>query len=258
VFNIAPATDNRPYFSYFFRIGKLHHLFRETGKQWLFVVEGGYIVLFATFITTLLLAALFILLPPVCLHWKVTGIRTEVLMYFSMIALAFMFIEILLMQKFRRYIANPLYSSSLIIATLLICTGIASFFSDRIKRRKRSLTLALAALTVYFAILLIMFESLFPHLMRGPRILELILPILSTAPLGLLMGLFFPLGMSGLKETDAGALPWAWSINGFFSVIASSGAVLLASNAGLLVTAVIAMICYWVGLFFFPGMRGRV
>jgi hypothetical protein len=258
VFNIEPATDDRPYFSYFFRIDKLHHLFRETGKQWLFVVEGGYIVLFTTFVTTLLLAALFILIPPVCLHWKVTGVRTEVLMYFSMIALAFMFIEILLIQKFRRYIANPLYSSSLIIATLLICTGIASFFSDRITRRKRSLTLALAALTVYFAILLLMFESLFPYLMRGPRILEVILPMLSTAPLGLLMGFFFPLGMSGLKETDAGALPWAWSINGFFSVIASSGAVLLASNAGLLFTAVIAMICYWVALFFFPGMHGRV
>ncbi len=258
VFNIMPATDDRPYFSYFFRIGKLQYLFRETGRRWLFVVEGGYIVLFATFMSTLLLAALFILLPPLCLRWKVTGIRTEVLVYFSMIALAFMFIEILLIQKFHRFISNPLYSSSLIIATLLICTGVTSFFSDRIKRRKRALTLALSALSCYFAILLIMIEWLFPYLMGGPGLLELILPILSTAPLGLLMGFFFPLGMSSLKESHVGALPWAWSINGFFSVIASSGAVLLASNAGLLVTAAAAVICYWVGIFFFPGMRGRV
>jgi hypothetical protein len=72
------------------------------------------------------------------------------------------------------------------------------------------------------------------------------------------MGIFFPLGMSSLKEVDEGALPWAWSINGFFSVIASSGAVLLSSNAGMLVTAVIAMLCYWVALLFFPDIRGRV
>ncbi len=258
VFNISPATDNKPYFFYFFKIGKLHYLFRETGRQWLFVVEGGYIVLFATFITTLILAALCILLPPLCLGWKSAESPVRVLMYFSMIALAFMFIEVLLMQKFRRYIANPLYTSSFIIATLLICTGIASFFSDRIKRRRRSLALTLAALTIYFTLLLLMFETLFPLLIRGPRIVELVLPILSTAPLGLCMGIFFPLGMSGLKEVDAGALPWAWSINGFFSVIASSGVVLVASNAGLLVTAVIAVLCYWISLLFFPGIRGRV
>ena len=256
VFNIVPATDDRPFFSYFFRIGKLRHLFKETGRRWLFVVEGGYIVLFATFLTTFLLAALFILLPPLWLRWKVTGIRTEALVYFSMIALAFMFIEILLIQKFHRFISNPLHSSSLIIATMLICTGITSYYSDRVKRRRRTLFLVLSGLSVYMALLLFMTERLLPQLMSGPGFLEFLLPVISTAPLGLLMGFFFPLGMSSIKEHHAVTLPWAWSINGFFSVIASSGAVLLASNVGLFLTASIAVVCYWVGVFFFPAARG--
>jgi hypothetical protein len=44
VFNIKPATDNRPYFSYFFRIGKMGRLFAQTGRKWLFVVEGALLL----------------------------------------------------------------------------------------------------------------------------------------------------------------------------------------------------------------------
>jgi hypothetical protein len=258
VFNVAPATDDRPYFSFFFRIGKLHHLFRETGRRWLFVVEGGYIVLFATCAATMLLAALFILLPPLCLRWNIRGTAISVLVYFSMIAIAFMVIEILLIQTFHRFIANPLYSSSLIIATLLVSTGVTSYLSDRMKRRKRVLMLALTMLSVYVAILLFMIEMFFTKLMGGPAFLEFVLPVAGAAPLGLLMGLFFPMGMSSLKTTHEQALPWAWSINGFFSVIASSGTVLLTSTMGIRATAAIAVACYWVGVAFFPGNRGRL
>jgi hypothetical protein len=252
LFNIAPATDDRPYFSYFFRIGKLHHLFGETGRRWLFVVEGGYIVLFATFAATLIIAALFILIPPLCLRWKVRNLAAEVLVYFSLIALAFMFIEILLIQKFHRFISNPLYSSSLVIATLLICTGIASNLSDRVANRQRALIVVVSTLSVYLAVLLLLIERLFPLLMTGPEYLEFVIPILTTAPLGMLMGFFFPLGMSSIKERHPETLPWAWSINGFFSVIASSGTLLLISNAGMMATAVLAVICYLIAVLFFP------
>jgi hypothetical protein len=255
VFSVDPATDDRPYFSYFFRVSRLGHLFAQTGRQWLFVVEGGYIVLFATFAATLLLAAVFILLPPLCArrYWK-RG-RLPVLLYFSMIAIGFMFIEILLMQKFRRHIANPLYSNSMIIAALLISTGIASFFSDRIEqgRRKKRLFHALLGLSLYLLLLMAALEFLFPVMTPVPRIMPLLLPILTMIPLGLCMGLFFPLGMSALKVGDAAALPWAWSVNGFFSVLASTGTVLVASNAGLLATALAALLCYWMALLFFPS-----
>jgi hypothetical protein len=68
----------------------------------------------------------------------------------------------------------------------------------------------------------------------------------------MLMGFFFPLGMSSIKERHPETLPWAWSINGFFSVIASSGTLLLISNAGMMATAVLAVICYLIAVLFFP------
>ena len=269
LFNILPATDNRPYFSYAFRISKLDELFEQAGIRWLFVVEGGYIVLFATFLASLLLAAVFILLPPLWAGRGVSRSGATVLLYFSAIAVGFMFIEILVMQQFRRFVANPLYSNSLVIATLLISTGIASYRSDRITpvtgtkipgtSAHGTLLRALVILSAYLAALLAAFHFLFPRLLKASPILELFLPVLATAPLGLCMGLFFPLGMAALKGAGSGPVPWAWSINGFFSVIASTGAVIVASGAGLITLGAVALICYWTALRFFPtsGRTGR-
>jgi hypothetical protein len=273
LFNIHPATDDRPYFAYSFRISKLGELFEQTGTQWLLVVEGGYIVLFATFLSTLLLAAVFILLPPLWAGRRMTPRGIFLILYFSMIAVGFMFIEILVMQQFRRFVANPLYSNSLVIATLLISTGIASYRSDRIasassanaldkivpgskepgKLASSALFHALIFLSAYLVTLVAAFHLLFPHLLKASPIIELFLPVLATAPLGLCMGLFFPLGMSALKGQGGNSVPWAWSINGFFSVIASTGAVIVASSAGLIALGAAALVCYWTAFFFFPS-----
>jgi hypothetical protein len=253
LFNIRPSTDDRPYFAYSIRISKLGELFRQTGRQWLLVVEGGYIVLFATFLTTLLLAAVFILFPPLWAGRGVTLRGASLILYFSMIAVGFMFIEILVMQQFRRFVANPLYSNSLVIATLLISTGIASYRSDRVTLVPRALFRALIFLSAYLVALVAAFHLLFPQLLKASPILELFLPVLATAPLGLCMGLFFPLGMAALKGQGGNSVPWAWSINGFFSVIASTGAVIVASGAGLIALGAVALLCYWTALFFFPS-----
>jgi hypothetical protein len=220
VFNIKPATDDRPYFSYFIRIGKMGHLFSQTGKKWLFVVEGGYIVLFVTASVTIVLSSILILLPTFFWGQKVKTSRVRVLLYFSCIAVGFMFVEILLMQKYRQYLANPL--------------------------------VACGFLSLYFTALIFFLDGFLLRIAGISKIWQLIIPALSTAPLGLAMGLFFPLGISIVKQADVFSLPWAWSVNGFFSVIASSGTVLIASNIGLLSTGGIALFCYWMALLSFP------
>jgi MFS family permease len=164
-----------------------------------------------------------------------------------------MFVEILLMQKYRQYLANPLISNSIIIGSLLIFSGFASFYSDRIQKKRRTLLLiACGFLSLYFTTLIFFFESFFLRIAGTSKIWQLIMPALSTAPLGLAMGLFFPFGISIVKDRDISSLPWAWSVNGFFSVIASTGTVLIASNIGLLSTGGIALFCYWLALLSFP------
>jgi hypothetical protein len=229
------------------------HLFSQTGRKWLFVVEGGYIVLFVTLSVTIVLSSILILLPT--FYWGKRGniSRFRVLLYFSCIAVGFMFVEILLMQKYRQYLANPLISNSVIIGSLLIFSGVASFYSDRVQRKRKTILLvACGFLSLYFTVLIFFLDGFFLRISGISKIWQLIIPALSTAPLGLAMGLFFPIGITIVKHGDVPALPWAWSVNGFFSVIASTATVLIASNIGLLSTGGIALFCYWLALLFIP------
>jgi hypothetical protein len=46
------------------------------------------------------------------------------------------------------------------------------------------------------------------------------------------MGLFFPQGISWIKESFPGLVPWAWAVNGSASVIASVITAILSLQAG--------------------------
>jgi len=252
IFNIVPPTDDRPYFEYFFRVKHIPLLVREMGKKWLPAVEGGYIVLFSTFFSVTLLSALLIIIPLIISRKRVGGGKCAVLLYFSFIAVSYMFIEISLMERFRRYLANPIYANSVILAVLLIFSGVGSLLSERIPwRRKRVLLFAVSFIIVYF-LLFLLSEKLFGGVVSLPLSLKLLVSLLVVAPLGTAMGMPFPLAVSILRERTDSSLPWAWSINGFLSVAASAGAALLASGIGLLWTGAAALLLYFIAFFCFP------
>ena len=68
-----------------------------------------------------------------------------------------------------------------------------------------------------------------PWLVRAGMVLALV------APVSLALGLPFPLGLSRAGAggmTESGMLPWAWALNGAFSVVATPLANLIARDAG--------------------------
>lgn len=78
-----------------------------------------------------------------------------------------------------------------------------------------------------------------------PRIL---LSVLLLAPLGLLMGMPFPLGMRLVAATNENLVPWAWAVNGCASVLGSILSVMLAQSLGFTVVLGIALVVYLTGL----------
>ena len=66
----------------------------------------------------------------------------------------------------------------------------------------------------------------------GPRVL---LSVVLIAPLGLLMGMPFPLGMRLVAATNEPLVPWAWGVNGCASVLGSIMSVMLAQSWGFTV-----------------------
>jgi hypothetical protein len=64
-------------------------------------------------------------------------------------------------------------------------------------------------------------------------------------PLGFFLGIPFPQGLSMAKEQEASVLPWAWGINGFFSVISVLLANILAIQRGFSTVLLLAAVCYF-------------
>jgi len=86
-----------------------------------------------------------------------------------------------------------------------------------------------------------------PWLARAALVLALV------APVSLALGLPFPLGLS--QVGDGGMLPWAWGLNGAFSVVATPLANLIARDLGFSRVLLCAAILYVLALLSFPVSR---
>jgi hypothetical protein len=93
--------------------------------------------------------------------------------------------------------------------------------------------------TVYFLSL-----GLGQVLPQAPLPLKMLICSLLIAPLAIPMGIPFPLGLARLERERKPLLPWAWGVNGFFSVIGASTAVLLAVSWGFVAVIGAALALY--------------
>ena len=64
------------------------------------------------------------------------------------------------------------------------------------------------------------------------------------APLGFVMGMPFPLALRILRPEASAMVPWAWALNGWMSVAASLGTVLVSRLAGYDVAFSVALAAY--------------
>lgn len=248
-FDVRPVTDDRPFFSYVLRLSRLGQAFPLVREKWLFFVEGGLLI--PAMLVQATVAAVLLILFPTWFRVRAAGFEAEwaagrVFIYFSCIALGFMGIEMAMIQRLILYLVHPVYAISTVLATLLLFAGIGSMLTTQwsITRISDHVRI-LGALS-----LLILIETLFlPWVMKNllgiPLIARFALVTLFLAPLGLLMGMPFPLGMERLKRSgQEAALAWAWAINGSTSVVAAIFSVVLALYVGMTGVFIMAAIAY--------------
>lgn len=245
VFAVAPASDARPYPHRFLRAGSVRTLLRSGSTSWLPFAEWGYIALLATLAQSALLAALLILLPAV-LHSRVVRARggplTPLVVFFSALGVGYMAAEIALIQQFTLLLGNPVYAVAMVLAAILISSGVGSVWSDRFApSTARIAGGALAsALALFAAVLLDVVHRLQPTsiLVRGAA------AALLLAPVAAVMGTLFPLGLRGIARGDSVRIAWAWSANGFASVVSVPLAALIAVEAGSRALLLVAATAY--------------
>jgi hypothetical protein len=159
------------------------------------------------------------------------------LFYFGMIGLAYLLVEIPLIQQFILYLGNPAYAVTLVLFSLLLSSGIGSRLSGRIPASRENNTWTVLALLVLLLLALpFLFPLLVDHTLGFPLAWRMLITSLVLAPAGLLMGFPFPIGIRQITAIDSSTgspwIGWSWAINGAASVIAAVMASLLALSFG--------------------------
>jgi len=243
-FDIAPVTDDRPFFHYYLKLGRVGDVYRLMGRKWQFFLEEGYIVpvvlLQVTFLSLLLL-----LLP---LGVSKAAARDDrcgrgLLPCFAFLGVGFMFVEIALIQKLILPLENPAYAMATVLAALLVSSGGGSLLGHRFPPGRNVATPAVIALLVLcYSLALPAAVAVIAPLALTVKV---VLVFLLIVPLGLLLGIPFPTGLRLLGEANPQLLPWAWAINGCFSVLAPILAIMLASAAGFTVVLIAGAAAYF-------------
>lgn len=234
-FDISPPTDDRPFF---FQFGRWRDL-RRLGEAWKDspLLLSGRLVLLAVLVQALVLSLLLLVLPAWGSRRRGPGETSSgtlsALTYFFLVGLAFMLLEIALMQRFTLFLGSPVQAVAVVLAVLLVSAGAGSWAAGKMAQRPgpwTGLFTAVAALAVLYAFFL---PPVFRSLLGLPALGRGIAAVVLLAPLGFLLGIPFPAGLKRLEEKGGGSLiPWAWAANGCASVIGPIVATILGMEAG--------------------------
>ena len=248
-FNIEPATDDQPYFFYFFKWKSLPEIFSLMGRGGAPQLESGYLILIATLMQAVLISILLIVLP----LWKrmressiglgrMTG-------YFTLLGFAFFFIEIGFIQKFILFLHHPILAVATILSSFLIFAGLGSYIASRWQKglAARQLVsiavIAIGILVVFYALFLS--KIVFEPLIAAPVLVKVAVSLLLIGLLATPMGMPFPLGLARLAEKTKDQIPSAWAINGCASVISAILATVIAIHFGFTLVVLLAVTMYF-------------
>jgi hypothetical protein len=270
-FDLTPATDDRPFFfnqlpltkpvQAFFLAKKM--VATDTAQYFGGIREGNLVAtatLIMLFIISLGLVVGSILIP---LRHAVRDVGRRLALggtlYFLLIGIGFMMIEIGLLQRMSVFLGHPVYSLSVLLFTLILATGIGSLISDilPLDSRPRFLLWALLA-GAYLAALPHWLSTVFLAFDSAGLLIRAILCVFTIAPAGLLLGFGFPTGMRLISAIDRRPTPWFWGVNGAAGTLASTVAVASSIAFGIGTTLTIGAGCYvllipTVLLFISPG-----
>ena len=247
-FDITPATDDHPFFYHFFKWRQTPEVLATLGRTWQPFGGSGYLVLWALLALVTVLSALLIV-APLALRRDAQpaepaarcGARGRVFAYFGLLGLAFLFVEIPLIQRWILLLGHATYAFAAVVLSLLLFSGLGSLLARAAWLPRRAawvLLVLLALLTPLVTVRLADAALGWPPWVRAG------VAVIGLAPLGVLMGLPFPRGVAWLEDRAPRLIPWAWAVNGAASVVASVLAAILALSSGFTVVLLLGAGCY--------------
>ncbi len=243
-YRIRPVSDDDPFFFNYTRLDSLTRA-PKLGSYWLYWV--GQTILHYGGALILAFALLFLGAPMLRARGRRQVIRGKYrfMGYFLCLGLAFMFVEILLMQRFTLFLGQPIYALSLVLFTLLVFAGLGSRTTRRVPvDSPRALLLVFSILLGALLITYVLTDWLFHSLLHAPILVRLLVSLALLAPPSFLMGFAFPLAVRLADRHAPQMVPWGWAINGYGGVLGSFASVIVAIFLGFKVVYGIALLLY--------------
>lgn len=239
LFDITPTTDDRPFFHHIFRLKTIREVLKEVGGKWQILLEGGYLIPLV-FVQALLASSILILLPIL----RIGGFPgLKALLYFFFIGIGFIFLEVSLIQRFIIFLTHPTHAFAGVVFSILVSSGIGSFLSQRIGVEKGGWVI-IPLLGFFIPFYTLFLPQILSLLLGQTLIVRQLLTFFILFPIGLFMGMPFPLGIRALEIKGKVLIPWAWAVNGCATVVGSIGAVMVAIPFGFRWVCFIAGIGY--------------
>jgi hypothetical protein len=248
-FDITPVTDNRPFFFYTVQPRDLIHYLRTASHASADykAVNEAVPLLFALMAVSLVATLLILVLPPLVLGTRLPrepGVPSF-LTYFLFIGAGYILIEVGLIQKFVLFLGHPTYALAVVIFSLLVSSGLGSFFSRTLIGRVESrLAKALGAIAILTALLALTLGAMLGGLVWLPLPSKIVLTVFLISPLGFAMGMPFPVGLDRLERWHSPSVRWAWSLNAASSVLGSVAALVCSIYLGLVQTLIVGGLFY--------------
>ncbi|MCP4633546.1 MAG: MFS transporter, partial [candidate division Zixibacteria bacterium] len=227
--DISPCTDNKPFIA---QMGLWENFSFDNLERVLPYEFMGFPLSKVIFIIILIIVFV-IVLPLNLIPYFTKGEKLKLApwLYFFLIGMAYMAVEVILIQKYTLFVGPSVYSIAVILITLLVSSGIGSRFSKKVSNPFVFLAIIVWLLLDIFA---------FGYLTRAlsgltmyPRIF---ITMILFFPLGFFMGMPFPKGTLRVGQL----IDWGFAVNGAASVFGSTLILLVAFAFGFNMALIVA------------------
>jgi len=239
-YDISPPTDDHPFFFHFFRWRQTPEILQYLGRRWQPFGGSGYLVLIALLVFAVAGALIFVVAPIIIRKQFRRALRragreraVRSLGYFAMIGLAYLLLEVALIQRYMLVLSHPALAMATVIGALLLFSALGSSKAHRLPWRP-----CMFAIAVLVAFHPWVSGQLVLRLLSAPLGVRVVATTVAIAPVGALMGVPFARGVLALSDAED-LIPWAWAMNGGASVVSGVLAAVLALSCGLTVVMLV-------------------
>ncbi|HYC65818.1 MAG TPA: hypothetical protein VEC14_13900 [Reyranellaceae bacterium] len=252
-FNLEPATDDRPFVHATLRLGEVETIVRHLNA--VPREELGLLINLAVLAQAIVFAIIVLTLP--LLRWRrrlpPASVVTRAVLYFAGLGLGYLLFQMWLIEKAALLLGDRIAAFAVVLAGMLVFSGVGSLAADRFGvSPNRAVRVACLVVLLWTAVAVAGAQPMLDVVLALPLPAKVVVTLLCAAPVAIALGMPFPLGLGAFDGDRAAFLPWAWALNGAFSVVATPLANLLALSQGLGVLLLAAAALYVMVWLTFP------